>query len=253
MKKVQCDNQICGNSFFFDEQKNPNTKKVRCPKCKGITELKNTSTPQEEIDEDWIIDDTPKVSSSPNIMDEIKQPNKIEENIPAETEDFFTEKKKVSPPIAPPIKKRPILQSSRPSKKIGWLVIHDEHTATYTFELQKGINRIGRYSSSTPKDVNIAIRTADKYMSRYHCDIEVRWLHGRDAYAYQISDRKSSNGTFVNAGSRLTRSDGITLRDGDTVQIGRTKLVLKLPTSVNSSRDAESSVESTDYFKTIIQ
>ena len=90
-------------------------------------------------------------------------------------------------------------------------------------------------------------------MSRYHCDIEVKWLHGKDTYEYRLSDRNSSNGTFVNAGNRLTRSNEITLRDGDTVQIGRTKLVLKLPTSVSSSKDAEKWVQSTDHFKTIIQ
>lgn len=251
MKKIHCKNQICGNSFFFDEKKNPSAKKVRCPKCKGIAEIENDDVEEEIEDMGWLKSDRPQISSSPNIMDNFEEEIEVEK--PQNKENFFTEKRKQAPiAAAPPIRKKPIIQRQE-SDQIGWLVIHDEYTETYTFELQKGINRIGRHASSTSKDVNISIKTKDKYMSRYHCDIEVKWLHGKGTYKYLLSDRRSSNGTFVNAGSRLTQSEEITLRDGDTVQIGRTKLVLKLPTSVDSSRAAENSVESTDYFKTIIQ
>jgi len=231
MIKIQCENQSCGSSFFFDEKKNSKAKKVMCPKCKIIQPLISASTPLEEEDpvEDWI--------------------KEVEEQ---PMEDFFSKKKKVPAPVSNPPKinrPKPVPQT----KKIGWFVIHDEFTETYTFDLRNGMNRIGRQSNSTPRDVNVAIRTEDKYMSRQHCEIEVKWLHGRSMYEYLLSDKGSSNGTFVNAGKRLSRTDEVSLRDGDTVQIGRTKLVLKLPSTVGSSRDAQNWVEKTDYLKTIIQ
>lgn len=237
---------------MFNEQKYPNATKVRCPKCKGTQPLNasgGASTPpiEEEEDLDWLRSKEAANISSPVITPSLNSKPQQEE---APEEDFFSVKKTPPPARAtPPVRKQRPIQPQR----IGWLVIHDEYTDTYTFDLRKGINRIGRQSDSTPRDVTIAIHTKDKYMSRHHCNIEVQWLERESRHEYVLTDRNSSNGTFVNAGKRLSKRAAISLQDGDTIQVGRTKLVLKLPTSVENSQAAQRSVEQADYLKTIIQ
>lgn len=198
MRKIKCINPICGKTFNYNEQKNPNAKKIRCAHCKFVQPI---------------------------------------------------DKPVVAPPLPQPPPPPPPPKSS--IKEIGWLVIHDEHTKTATFQLRKGVNLIGRKSSSTPSDVNIAIKTEDLFMSREHCSIEVR--EGNDGnYEYLLSDRNSANGSYLNEENRLSSSRIYSLRDGDTVQAGRTKLVLKLPSTVNDSHEAEDWVKRTDYSRTII-
>jgi FOG: FHA domain len=249
MKKIKCQNPICESTFHFNDKKNPNATKVRCPKCKGVQPLELVEKIEEE-EVDWLRSEPPKPVSSPVIEQEdqfVVQP-KIEEK----KEDFFMVKPDPPAPI-----KRPTPAPSNKRRKppgndqLGWIVIHDEHTAAKTFELRKGINRIGRQSKSTKRDVNISIKTADTMMSRHHCDIEVRWNSRKNEYEYALSDY-SANGTFINAGVRLARSEEKLIQENDTIQIGRTKVVFRLSNQNNSLRDIEQSVRETEYLKTII-
>ena len=262
MLKITCINKVCQTGFFFDEKKNPKATKVMCPKCKQVQPLQGVSAePQKEAEEnfDWLRGADNQNYSAPVMPSPIESFPEVNEREPEE--DFFQKKqpKKEPAPAPPPTPQRVQRAISESEDSIGWLVIHDEYTDTSTFNLRKGINRIGRDSDSTALDVNIRVRTKDQYMSRHHCDIEVRWKTGKNAHEYVLSDkayqgkRASSNGTFLNAGNRISAWDEILLKDGDTVQVGRTKMVLKLPSAVGSSRDAESWVKETDYFKTIIQ
>jgi FHA domain len=241
MQKIKCKNPICLTSFFFNEKKNPIATKVRCPKCKNIQALSVALEPQEEVEE-WLRHDSRDVSSSPEVLPLDKEKSEI----PNGKENFLGTDPNPTPSL-PPDKKPPVKE-----KEIGWLIVHDENTETATFHLRKGINRIGRQSQTTPRDVNIAIRTSDQYISREHCDIEVKWRHDKNGYDYILTDRGSANGTFVNAGKRLSRSEDVMLSDGDTIQAGRTKLVLKLPSTFRNSQDAEDWVKSSEYTATII-
>ena len=229
-----------------------------CPKCKQVQPLQGVSAdPQKEAEEDfgWLKGDDKPIISTAVINAPIEEISDIRDE--PSKEDFFQKKQPKKEPAPPPQKAQRTPSESQDT--IGWLVIHDEYTDTYTFNLRTGINRIGRDSDSTARDVNIRIQTKDQYMSRHHCDIEVRWQNGKNTHEYVLSDKAyqgkkaSSNGTFLNAGNRISAWDEILLKDGDTVQVGRTKLVLKLPSAVGSSRDAESQVKDMDYFKTIIQ
>ncbi len=258
MRKITCINGSCGSVFSFFEEKNPNAKKVRCPKCGNIQDLNASFSPPIEDDLGWLKNDKgPSISSAPVMRQEFEAPPPPVQN--NAHDDFFAPKvKKEAPVMAPPVRKPQKAVGMR-EDEIGWLIIHDEYTETYTFDLRKGINRIGRHSETTDQDVNIRIKTKDLYMSRHHCDIEVRWRSGQNVYEYVLSDKAyprktpSANGTFVNAGKRVTPKDEIMLKDGDTVQVGRTKLVLKLPSSVSNMQEAESWVRESDFFKTIIQ
>jgi len=136
------------------------------------------------------------------------------------------------------------------SKAVGWIVVHDEHTNTQTYALQLGKNTIGRKAN---KPANVLIETADKYMSRNHCVIEA--VQGRDqSYKFVLYDIGSTNGTYVNAKvrSRLGTSDEVYIKDGDTIQIGRTKVVLKTTATTRTAYDAEKTVLGTDLNETII-
>jgi phage FluMu protein Com len=247
---IKCTNPICGASIKFDRSKNPTATKVRCPKCKEVQNLPKIDFSEQDEEElpDWIRQNDKYVDSSPELKVENFEPtpsSSEEEN----KESFFIQTEKQNKVIS----NTPPINLDESNQETGWLVIHDEYTTMKTFNLKAGINKIGRKAHDMPKDINIIIPTEDIYMSRYHCDLEVKWLPGQQRYRYILIDRKSTNGTFVNGSKRLHPKDQITLKDGDTIQIGRTKLVLKLPTTVRNSIEAENWVQSTDHFKTIIQ
>ncbi|MCB0657847.1 MAG: FHA domain-containing protein [Saprospiraceae bacterium] len=244
MIKIQCENPVCGATFFYNETKQPGATKVRCPKCKSVQKIPDLFVAKENNEvEDWIKGSNPDVSSSPKLSEEKVIPetdHKDQEYI----EDFYSNTPR---PASRSAQFRPDIKGD-----VGWLVIHDENTDTATFNLQVGVNKIGRKSQNSLKDINISIVSGDKYMSRHHCDLEVRWLATHKIYQYMITDRNSTNGTFVN-GTRLLQTDLIKLKDGDVIQIGRTKVVLKLPSTVQNSREAENWVRRTDHYRTIIQ
>ncbi|MBC7571338.1 MAG: FHA domain-containing protein, partial [Spirosoma sp.] len=65
--------------------------------------------------------------------------------------------------------------------------------------------------------------------------------------------KNSLNGTYLNGNEpRLSQYDQFFLEDGDTIQIGETKLVLKAGTSVASQKQAAQAVEAMDYERTVV-
>ncbi|WP_051211001.1 FHA domain-containing protein [Runella zeae] len=138
---------------------------------------------------------------------------------------------------------------------VGFIVVHDENAASQTHPLRIGPNVIGRKSSVPTAD--ILIDTVDGMMSRRHVILEVT----RDKYGqfqYLIAEAGSKNGTFVIGAKdpmrklKLEPEDLIYLEDGDTIQMGRTKVVLQTTRSASNARDAARNVQNTDYSKTII-
>lgn len=136
--------------------------------------------------------------------------------------------------------------------ELGWIVIHDEVTKARIYPLMPGKNIIGRKCETTPPEVNLAIETEDKYMSRNHCVIEV--LQAKNGMTdFILSDSGSRNGTFLNGKpQKLNTYDEIYLKDRDCVQIGRTKVVLKTLSTVKSGKNALESVTQMQYTQTVI-
>ena len=137
-------------------------------------------------------------------------------------------------------------------KKIipGWLFVHDENTQMQSFDLKIGKNIIGRKSSV---DVDVPIETNDMYMSRRHCIIEV--IQNRDgSFAFQLTDYKAVNGTFINGltQKRLRTEDVIVLNDGDTIQLGMTKIVLRKYDHLNTRDEIQSEVKDKPYAPTVL-
>lgn len=151
-----------------------------------------------------------------------------------------------------------VMQRTLPTE-LGWLIVKDEVTATQTFILRKGINTIGRLSKARPAD--IMVDTDDEYVSRPHCTIEVK-IGKSGMVEYVLQDgvaqpdgswKNSLNGTYLNGQEpRLSEFDRIYLNDGETVQIGVTKLVLKSYELSATLQQAYRQVEDMDYERTVI-
>jgi len=129
-------------------------------------------------------------------------------------------------------------------KDLGWLVVHDEEAQTQTYALTTGENLVGRKATDygSKKIPKIPIITNDRYMSRNHCIIEVK-DKGSAKVLFYLKDWDSVNGTFVNCQDigtlqRLSKKDVVILEDGDTIQMGKTKIVLKTQLTVKTAEDA---------------
>ena len=258
MIEITCNNAVCRSVFKFHEDRNPHVKNVMCPKCRTIQPVPTAAVGGNDPLDVWFSPkDKPPVQPSP-LFDEPKIPVSNSSKGMDDDNDFLNEisnkpssRKQVSP--------TPDMAPATPNGNIGWLVVHDEKTSAHTFQLREGINRIGRLKPTTPTNVNIGIKTNDDFMSRYHCDLEVTWNRLAKCYDYVVSDKAygsksvSTNGTYVNAASRrLSPTDEKNLKDGDTLQIGETKLILKTPSSARDAREAERKVKELDYSKTVI-
>ena len=154
----------------------------------------------------------------------------------------------------------PIKKPETPYKpkldKFGWLVLHTEGKQKRTFEIKKGINFIGRENSDFKPDI---IVNDDKYVSRGHAHIQASIENNN--YKYILCDNSdnqsgnaSLNGTYLNGNKNKLDSNyrGKNISDGDTIQIGETKFVLKTPDNVTGDKDATKIVKTMDYTKTII-
>jgi hypothetical protein len=132
----------------------------------------------------------------------------------------------------------------------GWLVIHDENTKQQTHTLKMGKNIVGRKSDSKP--CNVLIDTEDKFMSRNHFAVEINL--GTKGLEYMVYDVTSTNGTFINANkeNKLSQMDKVFLSDGDTIQAGRTKMVLRIKKVAGTAKNATNTVISMKHLKTII-
>lgn len=145
-----------------------------------------------------------------------------------------------------------------PPDKIGWLIVKDELTDTQTFTLQMGANTVGRQSERRPSTHMVITR--DEFMSRPHCTLEVK-IGGMGIPEYILRDgalvegqwKNSLNGTYLNGKEpRLSEYDKFFLEDGDTIQIGETKFVLKTGNFTESQKQAKQAVEAMDYERTVV-
>ncbi|MFN8344175.1 MAG: FHA domain-containing protein [Spirosomataceae bacterium] len=180
--------------------------------------------------------------------------------IPPPPPDFFNTAQ--DPGGSNPMLKPPSAETAKQQNEIfqqtgavGFVVVHDENAASQTYPLRIGPNVLGRKSSVPTAD--ILIETEDAMMSRRHAVVEVvRDKFGQ--FQYLISEAGSRNGTFITSVKdpmrkiKLEPEDLIYLEDGDTIQMGRTKIVLQTTKTAGNARDAARNVQNTDYSKTII-
>lgn len=205
-------------------------KKIRCGKCKVILQYDPIALHNKKP-----IIKCPKCKAINQIpLSELSEKPKIKNDFSPNTDDQTI-----------------IEDNTNNTDEVGWIVVHDENTHTQTYPLFLGVNIIGRKSGSKPCDV--MIETNDKYMSRNHCAIEVV-KNRRGQYDYIVYEVSATNGTFINASidKKLSRHDQIYIKDGNTIQMGHTKVVLKTKEMALNISEAQKTVINTDYNKTII-
>jgi pSer/pThr/pTyr-binding forkhead associated (FHA) protein len=93
-----------------------------------------------------------------------------------------------------------------------------------TFNLQLGINSIGR--PSRKKSSNIEIPD-DDYLSRRHFCIDVRFDSNHNLLRYILSDNQSRNGTYLRSiasanQNKLKTDDRIIITNEDEIRAGKT-------------------------------
>lgn len=152
-----------------------------------------------------------------------------------------------------------VKQNKNPEKagKIvaGWLVVHTENKLPITYDLYEGDNIIGRPDG--PHQIDVRIED-DDYVSRTHACIQIYkdYLH---RFRYELHDngahargRASTNGTYINGiEERLTKDSSVFLCDGDTIQVGTTKLVFKSINDTDDQVSAFSSVAGSNFTETV--
>jgi hypothetical protein len=133
----------------------------------------------------------------------------------------------------------------------GWLIMHTENQHAKSFALQAGKNFLGRklHASLTP----FIVIEGDDYISRLQCVVYAEEATGFEFYISDPSTfnngKTSSNGTFIN-GSNQPVTQKVKLANGDTIQTGITKLVLKYNTGDLTALVKE--VEQSKYTDTVL-
>lgn len=137
----------------------------------------------------------------------------------------------------------PVQVKAKKSIVYGWLVDHtkgiqQEDSSYFTIHQQHVL--LGR---GAEKEIDINLQ-ADKYISRHHAKIEV------EEDNFFLTDLGSSHGTLVlNNKKEWIRvgKEGYYLMDGDTLQLGKTHLVLKAKAPGISQEEAIASVARLPY------
>ncbi len=229
--------------------------KIKCPHCQQLSKL--TANQQCEHCQQSLRE---KIAAAPtehpeiNInFDNVYQAADVEKT-PVTPTPFEAE---TINPAAKSIPKSATPKANRPAADIaGWLVIHDERKATASYDIFLGDNFFGTAGEGFEVDIPIL---NDRYVSRSHANIRVSkdFLH---RFHYQLLDDgtrrpkgPSLNGTYVNGNEkRLPKDAQVFLRDGDTIQVGDTKLVFKTIDKSHNLEEAANEVLQSDYTSTVI-
>lgn len=260
--------------------------KIQCYNCKKITPVvapkyrcrfcnyplnKYVQALDSQNSEEIIIDNPVIPEPTPPIVVEVQPPIPIVN--PEKVEDVLQENKNALDDI------QTLLSKLRPDEKVekaptgavivkenlnpekagkivaGWLVVHTENKIPVTYELFEGDNIIGRPDG--PHQVDIRVED-DEYVSRVHAFIRIAkdYVH---RFRYELRDdgslRKghvSTNGTYINGNpERLPREKPVFLRDGDTIQVGTTKMVFKSVNETDDQFSAFNSVARTNFTETV--
>ena len=144
----------------------------------------------------------------------------------------------------------PVAQAQPNALAVAWLVRHTENQSAKTFPLYYGKNFVGRANQPTNHTVVI---NDDPYVSRVHAMLDVISINPLQINVHDEAasngGKPSKNGTYINGDDRRL-SKKLTIRENDTVQIGTTKLIVRLNNT--SIHKIVQEVEESDYMKTVV-
>ncbi len=120
------------------------------------------------------------------------------------------------------------------------LVVETDGPPSQSFELRKGINTIGRLSSSFQADV--AIETTDMHMSRKHAIIEVFKIKNQNSWGFVLCNFENKTPIQLNDDCKMSFWDEIYLKDGDTISIGESCLLFKVAENLRNVVQVDSTL-----------
>ncbi len=135
----------------------------------------------------------------------------------------------------------------------GWLVLHTEGKEPQSIALKEGKNIIGRKTMTSCPDIAVP---DDIFVSRNHAVLVVR-KNSANKYEYILADnteqlgKPSLNGTYINGESERIGEQPVKISDGDTLQVGLTKFVLKAADVAIDAQDAIKLATKLEYKETV--
>jgi hypothetical protein len=179
----------------------------------------------------------------------IQKVNELRKSLGATTASSSHTAPPVRQPASSPISSQPVFFENqvKAPEFLAWLVRHTENQSTKPFGLQMGLNYVGRTVQSGP---TIIIEN-DPYVSRFHAIFEVS--PGSPARFFvadaSLMGKPSKNGVYIN-GQAQRISEKQQLFEGDTIQIGNTKLILRM--NRENINNIVRQVEESEYMKTVV-
>ena len=144
-----------------------------------------------------------------------------------------------------------IKKKRSPGEPAGWLIRHTENQAAKTYPVHTGKNFVGRKQQASMEP--FIVIEGDDFISRVQCVI---YAEEGDADEFYISDpsafnngKTSKNGTYIN-GNPVAVTEKIKLAEGDTIQVGITKFVIRCNTADIEKIVQE--VEESKYTETVV-
>ncbi|MBL0287604.1 MAG: FHA domain-containing protein [Bacteroidetes bacterium] len=125
-------------------------------------------------------------------------------------------------------------------KTVAWLIRHTENKNAISFPLHEGNNFLGRFGFNKENEILI---DDDIFVSRKHAIIHI------ENGTFKIEDIGSKNGTYINGNEKKIKT--AFLHNSDTIQIGNTKLVLKIA-SKKEIENVMNEVDNSEYMRTIV-
>lgn len=120
-----------------------------------------------------------------------------------------------------------------PDEPAGWLIKHTENQPLKTYPLKTGINFAGRKQPASMSP--FIVIEGDDFISRVQCVI---YADENNFFEFYISDpssfnngKTSKNGTYINGSSTVVK-EKIKLADGDAIQLGITKFIIRFNTGI---------------------
>lgn len=189
------------------------TKRIICPKCRAILDVKNSKNEEEKQITCPSCSTPLKVSFHP-------------QQAPMEAKTFYAPPKKaVVDSGATQLAgssygaTQLVTPKAMPKESNARLVFNDE-----PYFLEEGQNIVGRKGNTSKATVQIA--TDDRYMSRQHCAIRVTTLPDGTKKAV-LSNYQNKNLTSVD-GQEIETGDEIRLTNGNRITMGHTTVTFKL-------------------------
>ncbi|MBQ9229889.1 MAG: FHA domain-containing protein [Prevotella sp.] len=187
------------------------TKRVKCPKCGVVLDVKNSKN------------ETVKLINCPQCKT-VLQVKFEQQQEPLEAHTYYA-------PQRPPADNGETQLEAGLLGATQFFSPSQQKSATakllfggIAYPLEEGQNIVGRKGNTSKATVQI--ETADRYMSRQHAAITVSILPNNTLKAV-LSNYQNKNLTSVD-GQPIESGDSIRLTDGNTITMGRTTITFKL-------------------------